>query len=198
MEYQSTAPLTQIEKEEIRKKTASTLLYVAIGSMVMLFAGLTSAYLVRQATGHWLQFSLPQSFYFSTAVIMLSSLTLNWGYLASKKDNQKTATNALLLTLILATLFIVFQFMGWNNLVEQKVFFAGKESNAAGSFMYVLTGLHLAHFFGGYIYLVMVLVRSKKGLYSSTSYLDLKLCSIYWHFLDLLWIYLFLFLLFIR
>jgi cytochrome c oxidase subunit 3 len=197
MEAQQSS-FTEEEKKEIRKKSATMLMWIAIGSMIMLFAGLTSAYIVRQEQGHWLKFDLPKQFYFSTAVILLCSLTINWAYSSSKKGATGAVKTALWLTLLLATGFVILQFLGWGNLVDQKVFFAGKESNASGSFFYVLTGLHLAHLIGGYFYLLFVLVRASKNRYSKENNIDLKLCSIYWHFLDLLWIYLFLFLLFIR
>jgi cytochrome c oxidase subunit 3 len=85
--------------------------------------------------------------------------------------------------------------MAWTELYQNKIYFAGKQSNAAGSFMYVITGLHLAHLIGGLLYLIGVIYRSIKNQFNSENYLKIKLCAIYWHFLDILWIYLFVFLL---
>jgi len=185
------------EKQEIRKKTAKPMLYIAIGSMVMLFGGLTSAYVVRLAEGNWLKFEMPKEFYFSTALMLLSSLFMNAALSSAKKDNYQAVKRNLTFTFILGLAFMICQFWGWSALVDQKVFFAGKDSNASGSFFYVLTGLHLAHLFGGMLYLLAVNIHSLKKKYNSQNYLSLQLCATYWHFLDGLWIYLFLFLIFI-
>jgi cytochrome c oxidase subunit 3 len=190
--------MNDIERQEIKSKAYKPMLMIAIVSMVMLFAGLTSAYIVRQAEGNWLSFELPSAFYTSTGVILLSSLTMNWALASAKKDHKKNIKTAMALTLILGLLFVISQFAGWNHLVKQNVFFAGPSSNASGSFLYALTGLHLAHLFGGLIYVSIVLSRALNEKYSSKNFLGLQLCSIYWHFLDILWIYLFFFLLFIR
>jgi cytochrome c oxidase subunit 3 len=185
------------EKQEIRNKTAKPMLYIAIGSMVMLFAGLTSAYVVRHAEGNWLKFDMPQTFFFSTAVILLCSVFINMALAAVKKDNLQKMQMALMATFLMGIVFVVMQFVGWSQLMDQKIFFAGKDSNASGSFFYVLTGLHLAHLFGGMLYLLAVNIQALKKRYSSQNYLSLQLCATYWHFLDGLWIYLFFFLIFI-
>jgi cytochrome c oxidase subunit 3 len=142
--------LNYAEKQEIRNKTAKPMLYVAIGSMVMLFGGLTSAYVVRHAEGNWLVFTMPQAFYFSTALMLLSSLTMNFALMAAKKNNFTQIKQALGATLVLGIGFMFCQFMGWSQLSAQKVFFAGKDSNASGSFflcfnrsaLSALTGRH--------------------------------------------------------
>jgi cytochrome c oxidase subunit 3 len=189
--------LNYAEKQEIRNKTAKPMLYVAIGSMVMLFGGLTSAYVVRHAEGNWLVFTMPQAFYFSTALMLLSSLTMNFALMAAKKNNFTQIKQALGATLVLGIGFMFCQFIGWSQLSAQKVFFAGKDSNASGSFFYVLTGLHLAHLLGGMLYLLAVNIKALKNKYTAQNYLSLQLCATYWHFLDGLWIYLFFFLIFI-
>ena len=189
--------LNYAEKQEIRNKTAKPMLYVAIGSMVMLFGGLTSAYVVRHAEGNWLVFTMPQAFYFSTALMLLSSLTMNFALMAAKKNNFTQIKQALVATLVLGIGFMICQFMGWSQLSAQKVFFGGIDSNASGSFFYVLTGLHLAHLLGGMLYLLAVNIKALKNKYTAQNYLSLQLCATYWHFLDGLWIYLFFFLIFI-
>ena len=186
------------EKKEIREKVAKPLLWIGMVSMSMVFAGLTSAYVVRLGKGEWLSFELPQLFYFSTAFIMISSVTMNWVLVSAKKDNFKNVKIASLLTLLLGIAFIVCQFKAWGTLVDAHIVFAGKYSNPAGSFLYVLTGLHLVHLLGGLIAVTVVWAKSLKQKYNSQNLLGLKLCAIFWHFLDVLWIYLFLFLLFIR
>ena len=190
--------ITIEEKKEIREKSAKPLLWLGMVSMAMIFAGLTSAYVVRQGKGDWLKFELPQLFYISTAVIIISSVTMNWVLSSAKSNNYKNVKLASLITLILGFAFVICQFKAWGTLVDQKVFFAGKYSNAAGSYLYILTGLHLLHLVGGILALLLVWVKSLKNKYNSENLLGIKLCAIFWHFLDVLWIYLFLFLLFFR
>ncbi len=186
------------EKRIIRSKVAKPLLWIGMVSMVMIFASLTSAYIVRQEKGDWLQFELPRLFYISTAIIIMSSVTMNWVISSAKKNDFKNIKLAALLTLLLGLSFIICQFKAWGILVDQKIFFAGKYSNASGSFLYALTGLHLAHLFGGIIALLVVWIKSLGQRYNSENLLGIQLCAIFWHFLDALWIYLFLFLLFVR
>lgn len=188
----------QEEKKITREKVAKPLLWLGMISMVMIFAALTSAYVVRKEKGDWLQFDLPQMFYVSTAVIMISSVTMNWVLSAAKKNDYKNISLAAGLTLLLGLTFVYFQFKAWGVLVDEKVFFAGKYSNAAGSFLYALTGLHMAHLAGGIISILVVWIKSLGKRYSADNLLGIRLCAIFWHFLDLLWIYLFLFLLFVR
>lgn len=186
------------EKNAIREKVARPLLWIGMITMVMLFASLTSAYVVRQEKGDWLKFELPQLFYISTAIIIISSVTMNWALSSAKKNDLRTLKLAAFLTLVLGLSFIVCQFKAWGALVDQKIFFAGKYSNASGSFLYALTGLHMAHLIGGILAVLVVLVKSLMNRYNSENLLGIRLCAIFWHFLDGLWIYLFLFLLFVR
>ena len=186
------------EKEATRKKVAKPLLWIGIVSMIMIFAGLTSAYVVRHAKGEWLVFELPQLFYLSTAVILISSITMNWAIISAKKGNLKNIKTALTLTLLLGIGFVCSQFGGWGQLTRTGIFFTGTTSNASGQFLYVLTLLHLLHLAGGIVSLSITLSQSLKEKYNAQNLLGLELCATYWHFLDILWIYLFLFLLFIR
>lgn len=180
----------------VKEKSKKSLLWVSMVSMVMIFASLTSAYIVRKEKGDWMQFDLPQLFYVSTAIILISSITMNWTLSAAKKNDFKNIKLASLITLLLGIAFIVSQFLAWVTLYEQKIVFAGMYSNASGSFMYVLTGLHLAHLLGGIIALFVVWIKSTQEKYNSENLLGIRLCAIFWHFLDILWIYLFLFLIF--
>jgi cytochrome c oxidase subunit III len=185
-------------EEEIiaKQKAKKNLLWVGLISIIMLFAGLTSAYIVRMAEGNWEYIDLPLKFYFSTAVIILSSISMNMAMGAAKNNDKSKIKSGVLLTLLLGLIFMVLQALGWRELVEQGFHFTG--SGASGSYFYVLSGVHFAHVAGGIIALVYVFSQSLKGAYSADNKLGLELCSTYWHFLDFLWIYLFLFLLFIR
>ena len=186
------------EKKALREKVAKPMLYLSMGSMAMLFAAFTSAYVVRQQKGDWLQFEIPQIFYISTAIILISSVTMNWALSSAKKNDFGNLKVASALTLLLGLSFVVCQVMGWRILYDQKIVFAGKYSNASGSFFYVLTLMHLLHLVGGLISLFVVWIKSIQQKYNSENLLGVRLCSIFWHFLDILWIYLFLFLLFVR
>src|SRR5688572_21829581 len=125
------------EKRITREKVAKPMLYLAMGSMFMLFAAFTSAYIVRQKKGDWLQFDIPQIFYISTAVILISSVTMNWAMASAKKNNFRDLKLASFVTMLLGAGFVICQVMGWNVLYSQKIVFAGKYSNASGSFFYV-------------------------------------------------------------
>lgn len=186
------------EKQITREKVAKPMLYLSMGSMFMLFAAFTSAYIVRMKKGDWMHFDVPQIFYISTAIILVSSVTMNWVLSSAKKNDFKNIRLGALITLLLGAGFVICQVMGWSVLYSQKIVFAGKYSNASGSFFYVLTLMHLLHLFGGMIALLVVWIKSIQGKYDSENLLGVRLCAIFWHFLDVLWICLFLFLLFVR
>jgi cytochrome c oxidase subunit 3 len=190
--------MTKTESVLLKEKVNRNLLYVGIFSIVMLFSGLTSAYIVRQADGQWLSFSMPLMFWISSAVILVSSMTMHWALLGIKKGNQAQLKNGLIVTLVLGLAFCVTQFKGWGELVENGIYFAGRSANPSGSFMYALTGLHLAHIFSAIVYLLILVWRSFAGKYASDSFAGVSNGALYWHFLDGLWIYLFVFLLFMQ
>ncbi len=169
--------------------------WMLILSIVMMFAAFTSAYIVRSEEGDWLQVSLPSSMLLSTGLIVFSSATMQWGVFSARRDNINHVKVALLVTLALGVGFLAAQWNVWGDLVGQKVFFGGLGSNPAGSFLYVLTGVHGFHLVTGLIYLTIVLVSSFKYKVHSRNLLRIKLCTTYWHFLGGLWVYLHVFLL---
>lgn len=188
-------------KAEIKlaeRKAAKPLLYIGIVSIVMLFAGLTSAYVVRADNGNWLVFKLPDIIFISTALIITSSLTMLVAQGAIKKNNLKLTTISLFATLVLGIGFFCSQYLGWKELTAQGIYFMGKASNASGSFLYLIALVHLLHMVGGLIALSVSLTRTVLKRYSSDNFQGIELAAIYWHFLDLLWVYLFLFLYFYR
>jgi len=168
-------------------------LWLFIVSVVMIFAGLTSAFIVRQAEGNWLDFELPRIFWVNSAVIVLSSLTMHWAYLAAKKDQLDQLKLALGITTALGFAFLAGQWYSWVALVDMDVYFVG---NPAGSFLYVLTGLHAIHLISGVIFMIIVLISSFRYKIHSKRMTTLEMCATYWHFLGALWLYLFVFLLF--
>jgi len=181
-----------LETHKPKIATGKVLLWLGIGSIVMIFAGLTSGLIVREAEGNWISIVMPPAFYFSTAVILLSSLTMQGAVMAIKKNNFNSSKTYLIITLGLGLAFIFSQFLGYNSLVNQGVFFTG--GTASASFFYAITGLHLAHLLGGLLSLIYVNGKTIMGKYNADNYLGMSLCGMYWHFLDGLWIYLFLFL----
>ena len=188
-------------KAEIKlaeRKAAKPLLYIGIVSIVMLFAGLTSAYVVRADNGNWLVFKLPDIILISTALIISSSLTMFLAQRAIKKNNLKLTALSLFITLALGIGFFCTQFAGWKELTAQGIYFMGKQSNASGSFLYLIALVHLFHMIGGLIALTVSLTKTLLKKYSSSNYQGIELTAIYWHFLDILWVYLFLFLYFYR
>jgi len=195
-----TNAITPEERLEIRRKTAKPLLWLGIVSIIMLFAGLTSAYVVSKGTANdaiWFNFNFPNFFWISSAVILLSSVTMNMAIQAAKKDDQKGIRNGLLLTLFLGLAFCLTQWFGWKELVAQKIFLV-EQINNAGKYLYFISGLHLLHLFGGLLSVSVTIKNASKLRYSSANYIGLQLTALYWHFLDILWIYLCLFFWFIH
>lgn len=167
-------------------------LWLFLVTVVMIFAALTSAYIVRQAEGNWLEYDLPEIFWITSGIVVLSSITLQVAYYAAKKDNFLLLRTCMVLTVALGIAFLVGQWYSWVALVDQEVFFVG---NPAGSFLYVFTGLHAAHLISGVIFLIIVLISTFGTKVHSQSLNTLEMAATYWHFLGGLWLYLFLFLL---
>ncbi len=181
-------------KAEIRKKTAKPLLWIGMVSITMMFAGLTSAVVVSSGSEAWSGQPIPGYFLYSTVVMLISSFTFVWAIKGAKSDQSSQLKMGLYITALLGLTFGVLQFLAWGEMYEGGVFFTGSESNVAGSYLYILSGLHLAHLIGGLISLAVVVFNANRGMYGSNNLLGLQLSSTYWHFLDGLWIYLFLFL----
>lgn len=188
----------QAEIKLAERKASKPLMYIGIVSIVMLFAGLTSAYVVRAGNGNWLLFELPSISILSTAIIVTSSFSMLLAQFAIKKNNYLLTNIGLFFTLILGISFFFTQIEAWKQLTSQGIFFVGKYSNSSGSFLYLIASVHLAHMLGGLIALIVSLRKSLLKKYSASDYLGIQLTAIYWHFLDILWVYLFLFLYFYR
>ena len=191
----------ELSGNEIRLKTIKAkkmMLLFSMLSIAMTFAGLTSAYIVSKARPDWLKnFELPLSFSLSTAIIVLSSITIWIAKKNLKKNNNSKSTNWLFITFVLGVLFIILQFVGFNSLISKGFFFTGAQSTITTSFLYVLTVLHLAHLFAGMIVLSVVIYNNLKGKYKKEK-LGFELAVTFWHFLGILWLYLFVFLYFFR
>jgi len=165
-------------------------LWVAIGSIVMMFAGLTSAYIVKSNQASWQPIVIPKSFWYSTLVILLSSLTVQLALLAFKKREMNRYRTLIAVTTILGALFIVMQYIGFRQLWDSGITLRG---SGAGQFLYVITGLHAAHVLGGIITLIVMFIKAFFGASRNYSSVPVELAATYWHFVDFLWIYLFIF-----
>jgi cytochrome c oxidase subunit III len=166
-------------------------LWLFIVSVIMIFASLTSAYIVRQSEGNWVQFELPAGFYFSSVLIVVSSVFMHLAYLSAKKDLFNRTQALLLLTALSGVVFMFLQWRGWSELVAQEIFFVG---NPSGSFVYVISGLHAVHIVSAIIFVLVVVYQSRKQMVHSKSLNSIEMCLTFWHFLGGLWLYLFLFL----
>ena len=220
------------------------LVYVGIFSIVMLFAGLTSAYVVTMGGSYWVNINLPSGFYYSTITIVISSIVYYFAMKQLKAGNAVRYRHGLIITFLLGLLFTYYQFDAWGELVEKgnyvsddignikgeygvdyTISYQGTELNyvdgkyympndsrlerplnseinqvynAASGYFYIISGLHLLHLFGGLLYLIAMIIMAFMNKFSKENYLRPKLAGIYWHFLDILWVYLFFFLLLIH
>ena len=174
------------------KKFAMWLFLASVG---MLFAAFTSAYIVRRAEGNWVYFELPRLFYYTSVIILLSTVTMQAAYYAAKKDNLGRVKWLVSITAFLGILFLVGQVLAWGELVAMKAHWVG---NVSGSFIYVFTGLHGAHLISAIIFLLIVLNSTWKYRIHSKNMAQMEMCTTYWHFLSGLWLYLFVFLLLYR
>ncbi len=171
------------------------LMYIGIGSMTMMFAGWISAYMVRQGQGRWEDIQLPSAFYISTALILLSSVTVHFAVKGFQKKNMGQYKGMLIATVVLGLLFIMFQINGFTTMYNE-MDIKLNANNAAGEFTYVIPFVHGLHVVGGVLALLVVFllnfIRSRKGVYKSTG---IEIAAIFWHFVDALWLFIFIFLL---
>ena len=169
-------------------------LWVAMASMVMMFGSLTSAYIVRQAAGNWLEFEIPDIFYISTLFILASSLTLHLSYWGFRNGREQLYKIGLPLSFLLGIIFIICQYNGWLKLYDIGVLLDG---NPSGSFFYLISGLHAAHVIGGIFAIGVATLHAFSLSFKPTERRRRRFQIVlhYWHFVDFLWLYLFIFLL---
>ena len=167
-------------------------LWLFLVTIVMIFAALTSAYIVRQSEGNWLEYDLPTIFWYTSGIVVVSSICLQYAYSAAKKDNLGGLRAGISLAVLFGIAFLVGQWYSWVALVDENVFFVG---NPSGSFLYVFTGLHAVHLISGVIFLIIVLISTYRYKVHSQSMDTLEMATTFWHFLAALWLYLFMFLL---
>lgn len=175
-------------------------LWLGIAAIIMSFAGLTSAYIVRKGAGNWVDFRLPFNFIISAAIMLLSSLAIHWAYLSFKHDKLNPYRWALGTTLLLGSAFLFSQYLGWQRLKEIGIYLSG---NPSGSFLYVISYLHFAHVALGLLFVLIAFVKSLIVFNNPANFLIYRtdsnksirigMIATYWHFVDALWLYLLFF-----
>ncbi|MDB5252547.1 MAG: cytochrome oxidase subunit [Flaviaesturariibacter sp.] len=165
-------------------------LWVAIGSILMMFAGLTSAYIVKSNQANWEEVETPVAFWFSTAAILLSSLTMQMALRAFKQRSMRHYRQLVAATVVLGIAFVVLQWTGFKWLWDNGVRFRGA---GAGQFLYIIAGLHAIHVLGGIVTLTVIFLKAFFGKSRNYNPVPVEVAATYWHFVDLLWLYLLVF-----
>jgi cytochrome c oxidase subunit 3 len=192
--------LTQGTQEEKKARTKKMMLWFGIGSLIMSFSALISAFIVsskQRKDKDWLNnYELPDAFLISVAIILLSSLTFILAKRALKQNNRQMVTLWLLVTLVLGVVFVFSQFTGFSQIIQAGYNFTGPTSNITMSYIYVIAIAHIGHVIAGLICLFVVIYNHFKQKYNANNMLGLELAANFWHFVDILWLVLFLFLYF--
>ncbi len=184
---------TASSKEVKRIHPHKFTLWVAMGSIIMMFAGLTSAYIVKKNQANWLEFSLPLVFWYSTFVIICSSVTIHLALKSFKAREMSRYRLLISITALLGVLFMILQTIGFISLENRNIHLTGPNSNAASSFLLVITSLHMVHVLGGVIAILIIFIRAFNSKFKNYSSVPIEVITTYWHFVDILWIYLFIF-----
>ena len=166
-------------------------LWLFLGSVIMLFAAFTGAYIVRSAGSDWMNFKFPDIFWFNTGVLILSSIFIQLSYLNLKRNSLTKFKVLFGISTLLGVLFLTGQYIGWRELSDMGIYL---RTNPSSSFFYLLTGAHAVHLLGGIFVLLYVFIRALRNVYNAERKTGVELSVIYWHFLDVLWLYLFIFL----
>ena len=189
--------LTQGSSQQKNKRAKKMMLWFGIVSLIMSFGGLTSAFIVSSSREDWLNdFDLPNAFFISTIIITFSSLVFIAAKKALLKEKYLLSQSLVLGVFILGLAFIYNQFLGFNELIISGYNFTGPTSNITMSYIYIIAVAHILHVIAGLISLAVVIVNHFKKQYTPASKLGFDIASTFWHFIDLLWVYLFLFLYF--
>jgi cytochrome c oxidase subunit 3 len=198
MENYSSGPMRLIEepKKPLAMNPKKFAMWLFLATVLMLFASLTSAYIVRRAYGDWEVFDLPPMFYWTSLVIIVSSVTMHMSYLSAKRSNPSRTMLWITITAILSLIFLVGQLIGWSQLTSSGVHFSF--DHPAGSFVYIFSGLHGVHLISAVVFLVIVWNSARQLRINSKNLAQMEMCVTYWHFLGGLWLYLFAFLTYFR
>jgi cytochrome c oxidase subunit 3 len=179
---------------EKRVRARKMMLWFGIISLCMTFAGLTSAFIVSSSRPDWVDnFQLPNAFMWSTLVIVLSSLSLMYAKKAIIDEKRTLANAAIVLTFILGVIFIILQFSGFQSITEEGYYFTGSSSNVTASYIYLIAFLHVVHIGSGMVVLLVLIYNHFKNKYKKGQMLGFELGATFWHFVDVLWLFLFFF-----
>ncbi|AXO80350.1 heme-copper oxidase subunit III [Olleya aquimaris] len=189
--------LTQGTLEEKTGRARKMMLYFGIASLIMSFAGWTSAFIVSSSRPDWLQnFQMPQPFWISIIIMIISSITFMVAKKALKQGNTKLTTAMLVVTFVLGLTFIYNQFVGFNQIIGEGYNFTGPTSNITVTYIYLIAVVHIVHVVIGLVPVLVLLINHLRGKYSEKNIVGFELAETFWHFVDLLWLYLFFFLYF--
>ncbi len=177
------------------------ILWLFMVASILSFGGITSAYIVRMAQGNWLRFDLPSIFTINCLVVAASSACMIFAYRSAKTDELDRVKYGIWGAVIFGIAFMVLQYMGWLELNSHDIYFSPKRSDngdltplISGSFFFAISAIHYVHVFAGLIFLLVVLVKSYKLEVHKKNLLTISLAGTFWHFVGILWIYLYLFL----
>jgi cytochrome c oxidase subunit 3 len=193
-----TNEILEQEYKAAHRKSAKPMLWISMVSMTMMFIGLTSAHIISSNREDWVSFELPSALYISTAFIIMSSITFLVAKKSISKDNRAATSIFLILTLLLGIGFVYYQVQVFYDLQEAGLYLAGKDSVVSASLLIVISFAHIIHVLAGLIVLMVVIYNHFKKRYNAMETLGLELGGIFWHFVDIIWILLFLFFYFIR
>lgn len=182
--------MNSVEKQKNKIHPHKFTMWVAIASIVMMFAGLTSAYIVKREQPGWTAFTMPVIFWYSTIVMLLSSVTMQMAIKSFKERNKNKYKNLITVTALMGVVFIIMQYIGFSQLWKTGVQLRGSGS---AQFMYIIFGLHALHVLGGVITLVVMFIKAFSSKIRSYNAIPVEVAGTYWHFVDLLWVYLFIF-----
>ncbi|HUH26914.1 cytochrome c oxidase subunit 3 [Gelidibacter sp.] len=184
--------------EEKNNRAKKMMLWFGIVSLIMSFAGWTSAFVVSSTRKDWLKdFQLPNAFIISTVMVVLSSVTFILAQRALKNHQRQMTSVWLLATLVLGIAFITNQFLGFQQIINMGYNFTGPTSNVTMSYIYLIAMVHIVHVIVGLVCILVVIYNHFKQKYTATDMLGFELAGTFWHFIDILWVYLFLFLYFV-
>lgn len=184
MDIVSTTPQKKIHPHKFT-------LWIAMASIIMMFAGLTSAYIVKSNAPNWETIDTPKLFIFSTAVLLASSLTMQLALRAFKQRSMNRYRLLITTTAVLGVTFVLLQWAGFKWMWAHGVSFKGAAGQ--GQFLYVIAGLHVLHVVGGIITLIVMTLRAYFSNRRNYNSIPVEVATTYWHFVDALWLYLLVF-----
>lgn len=166
-------------------------LWVAIGSIIMMFAGLTSAFIVKGSLPGWTTMEMPVMFWYSTIAIIASSVTIQLALKSFKERKMQNYRRLITITALLGIVFIGLQLLGFKQMIDSGLVMTG--ASGADDFLYIIFGLHALHVLGGIIVLIVMFFKAFSRKSRNYDPVSIEIASTYWHFVDALWIYLFVF-----